>query len=321
MEVAPGIYAYRGRSGEKIKPGAGSSAVTIVRGDTSVMIDTGVVRGGALFELKEGVVGDGLDLSGVEWILVTHSHWDHLNAAGLLVSEYGMKVGAPVEELPCVIDGKRNFNAFLSDFGEFTREVFPFPLFFARLLLWYAWGAQPRLTVDRSVSDADVIDIGRKIHAVALPGHTDGHTGYFIPDAGVLVCGDLIDFENSQGMDLNNPRSNYRSALESLKRALALEPEVIIPGHGEVVVGRKESRAMLERALSGGMEYPELVLDTVTAKPSRLKKITYAVFPDIPFSVEAMTMMLVLQVLFFLEEEKRVTRVRKAGRPAWVRVD
>jgi hypothetical protein len=29
----------------------------------------------------------------------------------------------------------------------------------------------------------------------------------------------LIDFENSQGMDLNNPRSDFGMALRSLRRA------------------------------------------------------------------------------------------------------
>ena len=68
-------------------------------------------------------------------------------------------------------------------------------------------------------SDGEILDVGRHVRVVALPGHTTGHAGYWIPDAGVLVTGDLIDFENSQGMELNNPRSDFGKALRSLRRA------------------------------------------------------------------------------------------------------
>ncbi len=79
--------------------------------------------------------------------------------------------------------------------------------------------------------------------------------GYFVPDAGVAVLGDLIDFENAQGLDLNNPR----------------------------------------------------------------KDVSRRVFPDIPFSMQAMTMMLTLTVLLAMEGAGEAERTENSGRPAWVR--
>lgn len=52
MEIAKDIFLYRGRSGEKIRPGAGSANGTVVRGDTLAMIDTGVRSGSAFRELQ-----------------------------------------------------------------------------------------------------------------------------------------------------------------------------------------------------------------------------------------------------------------------------
>lgn len=165
-----------------------------------------------------------------------------------------------------------------------------------------------------------MIDIGRKIEAMSLPGHTAGHMGYFVPDEGVLILGDLIDFENSQGMDINNPHSDYESALESLEKAISLEPNVIIPGHGEPIIGRKEVKTALEKALAGGIEYPELIKKAIGTNPIRLKELTYKVFPDIPFSMESLTMMLVLTVLLYMERQAMVKRTKdKAVRPAWVK--
>ncbi len=306
MEIADGVFTYRGRLGDKIRPGAGSSTVTVVRGNSLVMIDTGVVPGGAFDDLVSRMRGDGLDPRNVRLVLFTHSHWDHLNAASKIISRSGAGSAAARREAPFIEDYGRNFNAFIPDFGQFAKEIFPFPLALARLLIRYAWGRQPVLTVTRRLEDGDKIDEGREIRAIALPGHTDGHMGFFIPDARVLVTGDLVDFENSQGMDLNNPRSSYESALESIKRAIDIKPDILIPGHGEPLVGAKRVHEMLQQALAGGLEYPALIGEVMTESPLRLKEILRAVFPDTPFSTEAMRMMLVLIVLLTMEKRGEV---------------
>jgi glyoxylase-like metal-dependent hydrolase (beta-lactamase superfamily II) len=163
--------------------------------------------------------------------------------------------------------------------------------------------------------------MGRRIEVVALPGHTTGHAGYWIPDAGVLVTGDLIDFENSQGTDLNNPRSDFEMALGSLRRALELQPEILVPAHGEPKVGRRRVEEVLDAALAGGLEYPEKIRETLGTRTLRLGAITPAVFPDVPLSMRAMTMMLVLVVLLHMERTEQVRRTEVSGRPAWVRAD
>ena len=206
-------------------------------------------------------------------------------------------------------------------FGSLAREVFPYPAALARLAIMYAWGRQQQLRVDRALEDGDDLEAGRSIQVVALPGHTTGHAGYWIPDVSVLVTGDLIDFENSQGMDLNNPRSDFGMALGSLRRALELKPEILIPAHGEPTVGRKRVEQVLTAALAGGIEYPERIREVLGARTLRLDAITPVVFPDVPLSMRAMTMMLVLVVLLHMERTGQVRRTEVSGRPAWVRVD
>jgi glyoxylase-like metal-dependent hydrolase (beta-lactamase superfamily II) len=321
VEIADGVFLFRGRSGKKLRRGAGSVNVTIVRGDALAMLDTGVIAGGAFRDLVAGIEADGLDLRRVAWVAHTHSHWDHINAAGVMKNVYGAKLAAGAAEVPLIEDRERNFRGFLADFGSLAPEVFPYPQALARFLSWLAWGRQPLLRVDRALHDGDLIDLGRPVEAVGLPGHTTGHTGYFVRDAGVLASGDLIDFENAQGMDLNNPRSDYAAALRSLERAIQLEPEILIPAHGEPTVGRSQVREVLEGALDGGLEYPGRIREALSGRPMRAVAITRRVFPEIPFSMEAMTAMLVLVVLLHMEKTESARRVTHAGRPAWVRAD
>ena len=219
------------------------------------MIDTGLTAGGAFRALKAKARADGLDLSDVLWILHTHCHWDHINADGAVLSSCNARIAAGEEDAPFIENREKNFSGGVRGFGDLTPEIFPYPSSWVRLLMWVSWGSQPALRVDRSLADGETVDMGRKIEVLSLPGHTAGHMGYFVPDAGVAVLGDLIDFENAQGLDLNNPR----------------------------------------------------------------KDVSRRVFPDIPFSMQAMTMMLTLTVLLAMEGAGEAERTENSGRPAWVR--
>ncbi len=75
---------------------------------------------------------------------------------------------------------------------------------------------------------------------------------------------------------------------------------------------------MLDKALAGGLEYPATINAVLGESPLRLKEILRAAFPDTPFSMEAMKMMLILIVLLHMEKGDQVRRVQKKGRPAWV---
>jgi glyoxylase-like metal-dependent hydrolase (beta-lactamase superfamily II) len=321
MEIADGVFFFGGRSGERLRPGAGSVNVVVVRGDALAMLDAGVTRGGAFHSLRGRMRACGLGLHDVHWLAHTHSHWDHINATAAVQRAGAARLAAPAAEVALIEDPGKNFRGFLTDFGSLASEVFPYPSVLARLAIWYAWGRQPRLHVDRALEDGEVLEVGRRIQVVALPGHTVGHAGYWIPDAGVLVSGDLIDLENSQGMDLNNPRSDYGMALDSLRRALELTPEILIPAHGEPTVGRHRVEQLLGTSLSGGLAYPERIREALGSRALRLGALMPAVFRDVPLSMRAMTMMLVLVVLLHMERTGQVRRTETSGRPAWVRVD
>ena len=321
MEIASNIFFYRGRSVETIKRGAGSSNVTIVRGDGLLMIDTGVYVGGAFSELLLNVQQDKLNLSDLLWIVHTHCHWDHINATKKLLAMSRAKIAAGEADVPLIVNKPNNFESLTSGFKEFEKEIDPHPPV-SRFLLWFFFGKQPQLQIDRPLIDSDEINIGKKIIALSLPGHTTGHTGYFVPDTGTLALGDLIDFENAQGMDLNNSLSNYESALESVEKALRLEPEIIIPGHGEPTIGQNNVKIELEKALSSGIKYPKQIKKALGANSLALKQLTFKVFPDTPGYMESLNMMLVLTVLIYMEKQGTVKKMpNRQGKLVWSRVD
>jgi glyoxylase-like metal-dependent hydrolase (beta-lactamase superfamily II) len=79
------------------------------------------------------------------------------------------------------------------------------------------------LTVDVGGTAAELIQLG--------PAHTAGDTVVFVPSERVLYAGDLL-FIGGTPISWAGPITNWITACD---RMLALEPAVVVPGHGPVV--------------------------------------------------------------------------------------
>ena len=80
----------------------------------------------------------------------------------------------------------------------------------------------------------------------STPGHTPGHIAVFDIDSRVLVAGDAI---SNTINGLQGPMSEFsgvmRTAEESVRKLAALEPEVILFGHGPPV--QRDAAAQLHQ--------------------------------------------------------------------------
>jgi glyoxylase-like metal-dependent hydrolase (beta-lactamase superfamily II) len=98
----------------------------------------------------------------------------------------------------------------------------------------------------RPVSDGEEI-FG--LQMVDTPGHTAGHIAVFDTDSRVLVAGDAI---SNTINGLQGPMSEFSAdmptAAESVRKLAALEPQVILFGHGPPV--QRDAAAQLRRLAS-----------------------------------------------------------------------
>ena len=69
------------------------------------------------------------------------------------------------------------------------------------------------------------------------PGHSPGSICLYWPDKRVLVTGDVVFNQGIGRTDL--PGGNGKLLKESIKKLAALEVEYLLPGHGEIVAGKK----------------------------------------------------------------------------------
>lgn len=143
--------------------------------------------------IVEFVSGEGL---GVDWLLETHAHADHLSAAPYLQQKLGGKlaIGREITTVQRLFGGVFNFGT------EFARD-----------------GSQ----FDRLFDDGDHFSVG-DIPAVALhvPGHTPADIAYVIGDAAFI--GDTLFMPDYGTARADFPGGDAHQLYRSIRRLLSL---------------------------------------------------------------------------------------------------
>ena len=143
----------------------------------------------------------------VEYILLTHGHFDHI--MGLTSLKKELNAQAVICEDDLVISD--NINEFTSLFG--LPEVTP-------------------PTYEKYIKDGDVLKVGNMdIKVIHTPGHTEGGTCYLVDEN--LFSGDTLFKESVGRTDLFG--GNFKKLSDSIKNKLfKLDDKIeVYPGHGD----------------------------------------------------------------------------------------
>lgn len=142
-------------------------------------------------------------------ILLTHGHFDHIMAVNELRQALSVKIYACGEERELLEDAALNCSNELRQPYQVVADV---------------------LLKD----GAEFSAAGFSIRMLYTPGHTAGSCCYHVlAEEGqeALFSGDTLFMESVGRCDL--PTGNSRKILESLKKLLAMEPDLLVyPGHG-----------------------------------------------------------------------------------------
>jgi glyoxylase-like metal-dependent hydrolase (beta-lactamase superfamily II) len=152
---------------------------------------------------------------GIEAILVTHCHFDHIGAVAPVAAATGAPVYCPAIEQPVLADVMRWVPPGFGPFESYEAE--------------HTLAGGERLSL--AGIDFDVI---------FTPGHSPGHVTYAAP--GALLSGDVL-FQGSVGrVDL--PGGDWDTLERSIGGLLEAYPEdtVVYPGHmGVTTLGRERA--------------------------------------------------------------------------------
>jgi glyoxylase-like metal-dependent hydrolase (beta-lactamase superfamily II) len=144
---------------------------------------------------------------GVDAILLTHTHFDHIGAVAPVAKATGAPVYCPQLEVPVLAD----IMAFVP---------------------WPGFGPYESYDADETVSGGERLELaGLELDVVFTPGHSPGHVTYAIPSEAALFSGDVL-FQGSVGRtDL--PGGDWDVLLESIRGLVDGYPAetTVYPGH------------------------------------------------------------------------------------------
>lgn len=191
-----------------------------------IAIDTGYPGGFAKFKER---FEQKFALSELRYILITHHHDDHTGFLNELIAATKATVVLHPLALPYMAKGKNNqppgagYSSFpASLFGKMKKD-FSFPPVHI---------PPDRLKVVSLESQQVFEEGGFPIKILFLPGHTDDSLGLFLPEQGILFCGDA-----AMNAVISVARhtiwiDNAADFRRSWDKMLSCKPNMIYPAHG-----------------------------------------------------------------------------------------
>ena len=170
----------------------------------------------------------------VTTIALTHHHFDHASGAGRLraaLGAGGASLGAPGEVAVVLnaLDEVLLHTAF--DRDDLVIRGDPEATAHFRTIE----AASLATPVDRVLVDGDTFPVGGlTVRAVHTPGHTAGHTCYFVEEMRLLFTGDNAQGGTSTAID-PPPRGDMQAYLDSLERMREQRAVRFAPGHGAMI--------------------------------------------------------------------------------------
>jgi glyoxylase-like metal-dependent hydrolase (beta-lactamase superfamily II) len=152
------------------------------------VVDTGWRSGGP--RLVRSIRMLGLDPRAVGRVLLTHWHVDHAGSAAAFARSsagptgHGASVHAGVEDLDVVAGRQpRPYDAVPDGWTSVAGRLA------ARLGLMRPADAVPDA---KPLHDGATLEVAGGLEVVHAPGHTPGHTAFWLPSRGVLLAGDAV---------------------------------------------------------------------------------------------------------------------------------
>ena len=193
----------------------------------AVLIDTGLA--GEISHLTRILREIGLDWPDIKAILLTHGHLDHTGNLARLKELAGAPVLAHALEQPH-IDGTFPYRG-PSRLCGFMEAV-------GRTLFRYR-----TVSIDQPLVPGTELPYWGGLRVIHLPGHTEGHCGFYSERFNLLFSGDLFA---SYWFSTHLPPFFLNSCPEktkaSLGRVKALAPRCIIPNHYDGLDGELHRR-------------------------------------------------------------------------------
>ena len=313
FEHAPGVYEIPSLLGGSIR-----IAQWIIAGsDGALLVDTGI-RGTPVEVIEPALEEIGLELGDLTTVLLSHCDVDHCGGTGEVTDRVqDIVVAGPaaerraIESWPELRDTRyRWVEAYgLGVEGE-TEQ-------------WLEDAFGEPILITRAVADGDVLGLGDvSVEIVALPGHSEGLVGAWLPEEKILIAMDAVfgSGPDPAAPDRINPPQygGVSQYLATIGRIESLAPTLLGASHFEPLRAGEIGR-FLEQSRGFVRDLDDLLVGILTSEPRTLDDLTKAATAVLgPFRPDFHELTRsVCAHLRALEEDDRATRVDGGHGVGW----
>jgi glyoxylase-like metal-dependent hydrolase (beta-lactamase superfamily II) len=295
----------------------------LVKDDVPTLIDAGARAPQAYERLTQRLADNGLRVSDIGRVLLTHGHLDHIGLLAGILAESNAEIYAH----PYVVEQYANYEEGLEDSMDFLVEIsrkFGAPdEKISQLLKAHSSykNLAEQIVIKNAVADCE--RVGEFI-ACHMPGHSAADVVYYDPKRKIAFGGDHLLRNISPNPLLRRTRpgeTRARSLVEyqhSLHRTHDLDIEWLYPGHGEPFA---DHRRVIDSLLERHERRTSEILAMLEEKPLTPYDIMMRLFPKLDMSLLHFGLSVAVGHLEVLEERGlaapeefgAITRFRASG--------
>ncbi len=230
----------------------------VIDNNVGAIFEGGVGATGPIVKEQLAELGIADDL--IKQVIITHAHPDHVMAVPAFrkmfpdVKVCASKIAAgtlAVEKAIgffCKIDGM--LTEVLLKSGSIKEKHRPEPM------------KEKQIAVDQILNDGDTVTVGRRTFKVlATPGHSDCSLSFHEPASGLLIISDVTGFYIPEsGYFWPNYFTGYGTTLDSIKRLIALDAEILFLSHNAVIKGKDDAKAFFNAAIKAIESYHKRIM-------------------------------------------------------------
>lgn len=137
--------------------------------------------------------------------------------------------------------------------------------------------------VDGTVNEGDIISAGNtEIRVMHTPGHTSGHLSFFLPEEGLLFCGDIC--LSKVGPWYGDEVTPVDEFIKSIDRIIDMKPAKVVSGHNREIL-TENIKETFEEYRERIYRREKRILDVLKKnKPLSIDEMAsmYLIYPDHP---------------------------------------
>ena len=248
--------------------------VFLMDGVHPIIFDAGIAFLGEIYagDIKK-ILGD----RQVEYLFLTHAHFDHCGSVSILKKHFPLMKVITSKKAKDIL-GRPNAIKLIKALNRTSEEIA------GDIEIDFALSGEfEPFEIDKTVKDNDILKIlnGLNIQVIATPGHTSDCLSYYIQEKKILISSEAAGQSDLTGYIVSDCLYDYDQYLSSMKKLSLLDIEILCPGHLFVYTG-DDAKKFLRESMQECEKFRKLVelcldeedgdLDRVMI---RIKKIEY----------------------------------------------